>query len=326
MNQKRQPKGVPVGGQFAENGHDEAMSSLTPSLSSQEPTEIDAVLSDLYQRESLILHNLDGLTRRISDHDKREKPFYTSQEDWDKQRERLVEKSDEHRAELAEVRAEGEPYHEEFTRRGGWTRAFLVTGSNGHVHKSMDCSTCFPTTRYYWVTDMSGQDESEIVDAAGEKACTVCYPSAPVDTLRQPSRIEDPAVVAEREKRAAEKAARDAVRAEKGITDPATGGDLIVRRYHIKTALTAEREAIRLITTLKHDSVEAYSNQRYVNENREDVAALVRALANKRGETFEETVSYLDEKAKKKFRKESSWFLAEHGLTEVPDTKVDPAW
>ena len=27
-----------------------------------------------------------------------------------------------------------------------WTRAFLVINSNGHVHSSMDCNTCFPTS------------------------------------------------------------------------------------------------------------------------------------------------------------------------------------
>jgi hypothetical protein len=40
------------------------------------------------------------------------------------------------------------PLHEEFVRRGGWTRAFLVTNTGGHVHRTMDCRTCFPTTQF----------------------------------------------------------------------------------------------------------------------------------------------------------------------------------
>lgn len=64
---------------------------------------------------------------------------------------------------------------DEFERRGGWTRAFLVNNSNGHVHSSMQCSTCTPTTRFHWVTEYSDSTEDEIVAAAGERACTVCY-------------------------------------------------------------------------------------------------------------------------------------------------------
>jgi hypothetical protein len=69
----------------------------------------------------------------------------------------------------------------EFGRRGGWSRAYLVT--DGHVHSSMHCSSCnrgeFPT-RFSWMIDYSGKDMAEIVEAAGERACTICYPDAPV--------------------------------------------------------------------------------------------------------------------------------------------------
>jgi hypothetical protein len=69
----------------------------------------------------------------------------------------------------------------EFDRRGGWPRAYLVT--DGHVHSSMHCSSCnngmFPT-RFSWMIDYSGKTHAEIIEAAGERACTVCYPDAPV--------------------------------------------------------------------------------------------------------------------------------------------------
>lgn len=69
----------------------------------------------------------------------------------------------------------------EFGRRGGWSRAYLVT--DGHVHSSMNCSSCnrgeFPT-RFSWMIDYSGKSMAEIVEAAGERACTLCYPDAPV--------------------------------------------------------------------------------------------------------------------------------------------------
>jgi hypothetical protein len=69
----------------------------------------------------------------------------------------------------------------EFGRRGGWSRAYLVT--DGHVHSSQNCSSCnrgeFPT-RFFWMIDFSGKSHAEIVEAAGERACTICYPDAPV--------------------------------------------------------------------------------------------------------------------------------------------------
>lgn len=70
-----------------------------------------------------------------------------------------------------------------------WTRAFIVRGRDGHIHKSRSCHTCRPTTDFGWLPQLSGQSEEEIVAAAGEMACTVCYPSAPVDVLRRASTI-----------------------------------------------------------------------------------------------------------------------------------------
>src|SRR5699024_5111115 len=71
-----------------------------------------------------------------------------------------------------------------FVERGGWNRAFLATsGGDGHVHNSTDCSTCNKgktPTQFQWMTNYSGSDEKSIVDDAGYRACTVCYPSAPI--------------------------------------------------------------------------------------------------------------------------------------------------
>ena len=77
---------------------------------------------------------------------------------------------------INEVLAEMAPLEARYT---GWTRAFVVP--EGHVHSSMNCSTCRATTEFGWVTSMSGKTEAEIIEAAGSRACTVCYPNAPVD-------------------------------------------------------------------------------------------------------------------------------------------------
>ena len=63
----------------------------------------------------------------------------------------------------------------------GWSRFFLVTSSAGHIHSSMHCSTCRPTTRYGWLPQYSGKDEDEAVTELGPTLCTVCFPSAPIE-------------------------------------------------------------------------------------------------------------------------------------------------
>jgi hypothetical protein len=84
-----------------------------------------------------------------------------------------------------------------------WNRAFLVTNSNGHIHRERSCTTCFPDTQFFWAVEYSGADEAEIVEAAGEMACTVCYPSAPAEFLNKPTTIVST-------EQAAKKIARDA--------------------------------------------------------------------------------------------------------------------
>lgn len=131
-----------------------------------------------------------------------------------------------------------------------WNRAYLVTNSQGHVHKSRYCSTCFPNTRFAWLTEFSGADETEIVEAAGETACTICYPSAPAEVLNRPTTI----VTAEKAAKEAAKAEREAKRVEreaKRLAKAATlsGESLIVpddwdgnRVDRIDTEYTARRE------------------------------------------------------------------------------------
>lgn len=111
----------------------------------------------------------------------------------------ILDNRDQIRTEIREL---DEVYSEE-----KWTRAYLVTNSNGHIHKTTYCSTCFDSTRFEWLTAYSADDEAEIVRQAGELACTVCYPSAPADILNQPCTIQSKTRA---EKEAASKAAAEA--------------------------------------------------------------------------------------------------------------------
>jgi len=66
----------------------------------------------------------------------------------------------------------------------GWSRFFLVLNVGGHVHSSMNCSTCNngkQDTRFAWLPELSGLNEADAVADQGAILCTTCYPSAPVE-------------------------------------------------------------------------------------------------------------------------------------------------
>ena len=62
-----------------------------------------------------------------------------------------------------------------------WTRFFLVQNNNGHIHKNMSCSKCYPTTQYGWLPSLSGLSTEDAVDSYGSMLCSTCYPDAPTD-------------------------------------------------------------------------------------------------------------------------------------------------
>ena len=77
----------------------------------------------------------------------------------------------------------------------GWTRFFLLTSSDGHVHSSTNCGTCNKgrslSTFALWV-ELSGVEIAAAVEKLGPALCSVCYPTAPVawqDGVRIPARL-----------------------------------------------------------------------------------------------------------------------------------------
>lgn len=120
----------------------------------------------------------------------------------------------EDRAKLEALEAEAAPL-KAIAAAGKWTRFIFVPG--GHVHRFGYCPTLRMTTAYFVLPDYSGADEAELVEDAADAACTVCFPSAPVDR-----RSKVAAVVKEREEReaeAAEKAAKRQKAASAAILD-----------------------------------------------------------------------------------------------------------
>lgn len=227
-------------------------------------------------------------------------------------------------AKIEAVSAEIEPYEDEYTRRGRWTRAFLVTNGNGHVHKNMYCSTCRPTTRFAWLTEYSDHKEGEIVEDAGERACTVCYPTAPVDVLKRATKIyskEERKTMAEKAAKKAELDAKRAAKNAKKVTDE--NGNVIEYR-HFGDRTGGYRQELNSPVTARSALVEIRENQllrerkpsRFVNENldrlavwSEDFEIISAALARKEGVTIEELKADIEKRAESKYKKSgwSSW-------------------
>lgn len=176
----------------------------TKALAAMTPAEIDTELARIMTERSelAIQHRREMNTLRLVKAGNRRYSWMKA-EDIEATIEKLILK-------IEALTAEADPYEAEFTRRGGWFRYFLVNNSNGHVHRGMDCTTCYWDTRYSWLIDLADCDENAMIEEWGEKACTVCFPTAPVNPFyNRPSRRDREAVEArEAEKRAKEELKR----------------------------------------------------------------------------------------------------------------------
>ncbi|PJE03566.1 MAG: hypothetical protein CK429_32690 [Mycobacterium sp.] len=252
-------------------------------LTTMTPPDIDAILDDLSHQRATLIARAESL--RTAAHHARTGRFPDVA-----RAARFDAQADEYAPQITAIADQIKPYNDEFNRRGGWTRAFLVQNAGGHVHSSMNCSTCYPTTRYAWLTAYSGKDEEQIVYAAGEIACTTCYPSAPSEVLNRVGEIRRPSDL-EREQRAAEKATRNAQRAAAAVLDPKTG----------KTLYKTERAASNAIATALGDLHWYGDDHPSAAEWKRTVDVAVTALAAKQGIDRDAAMADYRERADKKF-------------------------
>jgi hypothetical protein len=171
-------------------------------LTTLTPVEVDTFLSANWQEQSRFVTYIRSTEKHLeSDRARYVKRHGSAEgfEDWYYVRDSLKHAA-RYRAKLVELRDAARPYEDEYVRRGCWRRYFLVTNSNGHVHRGMDCSTCYPTTTYAWLVDLADCDETAMVEEYGTKACTICFPDAP--TLPAWKRHEEAAAAVEAEKAA----------------------------------------------------------------------------------------------------------------------------
>jgi hypothetical protein len=253
------------------------------NLPQKSPTEIDAELSELgYERAKLIARAENSRTAARHARGGRYPDVASAV--------RLETEAAECIPLIEAVTKRIAPLNEEYRRRGGWSRAYLVQNTGGHVHSSMNCSTCYPSTQYAWLTDYSGKSEDEIVYAAGELACTVCYPTAPVEVLKRVGEIRRPADT-EREQRAAAKATKAAQKAADAVTDPANG----------KVLFKTERAAANAIAAALGDLLWYGPTHPSAAKWSTTVEAAVDALAAKLALNKDDLMSEYRTKAAKKF-------------------------
>lgn len=224
---------------------------------------------------------------------------------------------------LAALELEALPYEAEYTRRGGWNRVFLATSSNGHAHNGQNCSTCHHgeyRTNFAWLIQYSGKSQDEIVADAGERACTTCYPSAPVNAkgtkMFTPDEVEAQTA---REAREAERARKAAEADAKSITTP-EGTPLYEDKrndWKVKTLRTAEicaTDALADLIVAQRNATDPEFTWRYgsdpvVAEHEQmeiarHACCLIRSIAAKKRLTFQEVFETHEKKAQAKVRKQ----------------------
>ncbi|MEW9530636.1 hypothetical protein [Microbispora sp. NPDC049125] len=196
--------------------------------------------------------------------------------------------------------------HDEYRRRGGWTRLWVVP--HGHGHSSQSCHTLHADTitviapRDVRGRDLSGANEKEIVEAIASRACTYCYPSAPVDkpsTVVLPSEDDKVKARAERE---AKRAKREAAKAAKAITNP-DGSKLRYDGWIIETESEAQRRWVEV-------QADAINNAWGIGPERHEARKaeaepLLAAIAAKHGETVEQARERLAQKVTDKAKRDA---------------------
>jgi hypothetical protein len=138
-------------------------------------------------------------------------------------------------ADLTEAIGLVEEIDQEYKSRP-WSRYWLVTSSDGHIHRDVGCSTCNKgrePTGFALVPYLSGSTVEAAVADLGPALCSVCFPGAPVEAREQariPARV---ALALAEEGCEAFQAARDKARQEAarrasgrcpGAGQPATPG------------------------------------------------------------------------------------------------------
>jgi hypothetical protein len=188
-----------------------------------------------------------------------------------------------------------------------WSRVFLVDNDNGHAHSHTSCRNCYPTTRYLWITEMSGATDEQVVEAAGERTCLTCYPSVRAEILAgRPCRLETREGRDERIARKKVAAEKKAAKIAKGVTPDGSALHVTVDRvgYDVKTERAAE---LRYIEWSAEARSTTWRNQEECDSYRDGAAKMLEALAWKRNTTPEALAEELAPKVTAKVKRKRGY-------------------
>ncbi|QAY16149.1 hypothetical protein SEA_SONALI_37 [Arthrobacter phage Sonali] len=161
---------------------------------------------------------------------------------------------------------------EAIANAGDWSRFVLVP--NGHLHRGFGCSTLRWTTQTGLMPEFSGADEAEVVELAGEVACTVCFPSAPVN---RPSML--PVHVKEREEAAKAKAEKEATKTKADAEKVTVGRQVYKTLRAAENAISWEMENVVSRTWMNaQDEAHRAHLDNLVAEDRGAVEAIADAI------------------------------------------------
>lgn len=232
------------------------------------PVEIDTALADLWTRWSRVDNQVASYRKASAD------PFTAK-----RYANRLAEAESECRTLKAEIRELEALYT-------GWSRFFLVTNTNGHIHSSMNCSTCYLSTTFSWLPQLSGSTERDAVEECGEILCSVCFPSAPVAWTTGVSKT----AAATKDARATAKAAQQAKKLAKALLPD---GSVLVIHYDRLATLTGAKSWL----------TDAYSwnrNHQHPYYLPEDVQRVAEAVSAKTSEPVDEILAAADKRSLKR--------------------------
>ncbi|QGJ93484.1 hypothetical protein SEA_MUFASA8_35 [Arthrobacter phage Mufasa8] len=184
--------------------------------------------------------------------------------DIDSQIARREEELQEELDKMAELEAEAAPLYRIYNA-APWTRYIYVP--NGHVHAGTYCSTLRPTTQIMRLAEYSGSTREQLVEAAGEVACTVCFPDAPVN---KPTTIG--VYVKEREEREAEAAAKAEAKAAADAQKIAFAGGTFKTLRAAENAISWEMETF--VSRSYQEGVDEAHTQHLRNLAAEDRATI----------------------------------------------------
>jgi hypothetical protein len=277
------------------------------SVTKEFAVKIDTELSSWYDKRWALVSKLDSAedTKKFY-----EKHYATRVEEINKAIEKIAEIKSEIFKVNRQIRDLDAIYDQD-----PWTRAFLVLASNGHVHSSMDCNTCFDTTRYNWLIQYSNDDENTIVEDAGQDACTICYPSAPAEVLNRASRIVTADKIAKAQAKAERDAKREAKLAKQKADAPTKSGEFLYFKdgkytEEIRTERTAVSKWFQLQWKVEvvthyydgrpHSAESILEQEQKIAKGKEQADIICQNLAEKNGVSFDQQLKILETKYKKR--------------------------